>query len=117
MKIGVALLAFLISYNLYLYKMATEVCDMRIMKLWNYYSIGGLLLVVFFVKPKGDLERTFLLVSKFCILITLLTILLTNHAIIKNPYYSLWAINLGTAFVTLMIIISGGRHGYFKNEY
>lgn len=117
MRIGLSLVAFLISYNLYLYKIATEVCDMRIMKLWNYYSIGGLLCVVFFVNPKGDLERTFLLVSKLCILITLLTILLTNHAVIKNPYYPLWMINLGTAFVTFMMIISGGRHGLFKDEY
>lgn len=106
---GLALLAFLISYNIYLFELATQVCDMRIMKLWNYYSIGALLLWIF-INEAND----FISVSKIVVIITILTIILTNHAIIKNPYYSLGIIDLGTAIVTLMILIAGYRHGIFS---
>lgn len=115
MKIGFALLAFLISYNLYLYKMATVVCDMRIMKLWNYYSIGGLLCVVFFARALTALEKTIKVVAKICILTTILTILLTNHAIITNPYYLLFVFN-GLIFVnTIIVLICMKRHGLIND--
>ncbi len=115
MKIAAALLTFLISYNLYLYKMAAKVCDLRIMKLWNYYSIGGLLLVIFFVKPVGVFEKTINTVAKTVILITILTILLTNHAIITNPYWLLAEFN-GLIFAnTLIIFICMKRHGLIND--
>jgi len=115
MKIALPLLAFLISYNLYLYKMATVICDPRIMKLWNYYSLGGLLLVIFFIRAITHIEKQLLLVSKMCILITITIILLTNHAILQNPYMLLWIFN-GSIFAnTIIILICMKRHGFFKD--
>lgn len=115
MKIGLALLAFLISYNLYLYKMAAVVCDMRIMKLWNYYSMAGLLCVIFFIRALTRLEKALMTISKICILTTILIILLTNHAIITNPYHLLIVFN-GLIFAnTLIILICMKRHGLIND--
>ena len=112
---GILLVAFLISYNLFLYKLATEVCDLRIMGLWNDYSILALIVGVFVLEGLGE-RNGFLDICKVILLITILTHILTKHAILLNPYYSLGMIDLGTAIVTLMILISGGRHGIFTEK-
>ncbi len=116
---GLVLLCFLVSYNLYLYKLATAVCDMHIMKLWSYYSIGGLMLGCFvseWLEVDSYFQFLFINVCKLVFLVTVSVIILTHHRILINPYYGLSIIDFGTAIATLMILISGGRHGYFSNK-
>lgn len=111
------LLMFLISYNIYLYKEATIHMDSRILKLWNYYSLLFLLIGIFISERfmNNFYQKQFTIISWIILFVTITVIILTNHGYIQNPYYMLGIIDLGTLLVTGIILISGGRHGAFKN--
>lgn len=115
---GICLCIFLIGYNWYLIIEATQVEDLRILKLHNYYPIIILLLGIFFSERFMDdfYQRQFTDISWFAVAITFITILLTNHGLIYNPYYILGIIDFGMLMATVTILISGSRHGAFNEE-
>lgn len=90
----------------------------RILKLWNYYSLGGLLLAIFISEKnkKSFLQQQFTDISWIVVFITITVILLVNHGLLHNPYYILGFIDSGTLLASIMIFISCIRHGYFSNK-
>lgn len=121
MKTAVAiiiLLVYCISHGVYLYHVKYIPCTTTAYKLWNIYDIGGLFLAICCLQWLGIetyLEQQILTISQLLIIFTFVEIILYYNFITDNPYY-LMSVIYGSTFVTsLAILISGGRHGAFKN--
>lgn len=114
--LGLSLILFLVAYNHYLYRLANVYMDGAEQRIRNYWPILFLLIVIFIFERTHTTyyQHLFLLTCWSVIFITIIVILLTNHGFITNPYYMLGMIDLGTLIATLMILISGGRHGAFN---
>lgn len=113
-----AIIMYLILYGGYIYTEMTIPYSRTALKIWNYSCIGGLTLSMLLLYLSGI--HTFLLQQLFIIsfiilLVTFTIIILVNLLILSNPYYIL-SIFYGSNFVfTIMILISGLRHGVFKD--
>jgi hypothetical protein len=114
--LGLSLILFLTTYSHYLYMLANTKMNNAEQRLRNYWPLLFLLTVIFAFEriQKTYYQTLFLLTCWSAIFITIIVILLTNHGYITNPYYMLGIIDLGTLIATLMILISGGRHGAFN---
>lgn len=117
MRTGIALMSYLISYSTYLYCMANISMQESTRRLWNYYTIGGLLLFIFVRESQRYipmLERELLSVSKITIVLTIAMIILHYHRMVCNVYLTMGVIDIGTLIATLLIVISAKRHGAFN---
>lgn len=116
--VTLALIVYLIAYNVYVYLMYTEPIKLSTGKLMNYYPILFLSSVVFYVKTNKYeyYTKNVLSICKFVLISTFAIIILTNHLLIKNPYTQLHLLDGSTFLFTLFVLISGLRHGYFKKD-
>lgn len=105
---GFIAVSFVISYILYLYTMATQPCSQSAMKLWNYYSIGGLCLGIWameYIKTDTDLQESIIIGSKLLLLLIFADIILTYHGLIKDPYYNLIVFMGGSLLAITLLLI------------
>lgn len=117
MKTAFALIGYLISYSSYLYCMANICMKESTQRLWNYYSVGILLIFIFVRESQRYipiLERELLSVSKITIVLTMIMIILHYHRLVNSVYLIMGVIDIGTLIATLMIVISAKRHGIFS---
>lgn len=117
MKTALVLISYLISYSSYLYCMANIAMQESTRRLWNYYSIGVLLLFIFVRESQKYiplLERELLSVSKITIVLTITMIILNYHRLVCNVYVGMGVIDIGTLIATLLIVIAAKRHGIFS---
>lgn len=109
------LILYLISYTSYVYCLASYKCDLDKMKVWNYTSIGSLLLTTFiFEELQSFYVRQLLIISKVTILVTFIVIILTSLQIVSDPYKTLF-IFYGTNIVISTMALNLTRFGYFKD--
>lgn len=118
MRTGIALITYLISYTTYLWSMENIALQESTRRLWNYYSIGGLLLFIFVreIQSLTRLEKELLDTAKVVIVITIFIIILHYHLIIINVYYMMAVIDITALMLTIIVIVSGHKHGFLKNE-
>lgn len=109
--------AFLISFTLFYYKLATVAVDKRIQELWKTYNfiVAIIPVAIYCLFGKiSEAQKQFVSVILIVLIATFLVIIFTKHAIISNPYPSLICMDIGTAYVTVSIVISAFRHGLLK---
>lgn len=115
---GIALISYLLSYTAYLWSMEHIAMQESTQRLWNYCSIGGLLLFIFVreIQSITRLEKELLDTAKAVIIVTILVIILHYLFIIDNVYYMMAVIDITALILTILVIISGNKHGFLKNE-
>lgn len=116
---GIALIVFLSACLVYLYGLQTgclPLITLRVM-IWSCVGFGAFICCVF-AKYDGSLLSLFLNTFLSGIFALSLVAVLINSLILRsNPYYAISIFFCGTALATFFIVISGRRHGYFKDKY
>lgn len=109
---------YLILYGGYLYTEMTIPYPRTALKVWNYSCIGSLTFAMIMLYLSGIdtfIQQQLFIICFIILLVTFTTIILVNLFIVSNPYYIL-SIFYGSNFVfTVMVLISGLRHGIFKD--
>ncbi len=116
---GISLVIYLIAYTWYLVLLKSVALTPEQQKLYNYYPILFLLLVIWITERSGiesSFHVHFLDISKATLSITFLTIILHYHLILMSITSMLLFLYCGTFLATLGILIFGGRHGHFNDE-
>lgn len=111
------ILLYLLSYGWYIWDIySIPMCD-NIIKIWNYTNIGGLtfaMLMLYLTGIDTFILQQFFIIAFIILLVTFTIIILVNLLIVSNPYYIL-GIFYGANFIfAVMVLISGIKHGIFK---
>lgn len=112
------MILYIILYGGYLYTEITVPYSRTALKVWNYSCIGGLtfsMLVLYLTGIETFIQQQLFIICFIILLVTFTIIILVNLLIVSNPYYIL-SIFYGSNFVfTVMVLISGLKHGTFKD--
>lgn len=86
----------------------TYTCDLRQLKLWNYYSLGFIIFSIWVLERMGIetfLEESILNGSKILVLITFVIIIINNHGLTPKPYDNIFIFMLGSGFAMTVLLI------------
>lgn len=113
----IALILYVVAFNYYLYELIrTDFSHRSKVLLYNYSTLSMLVFFVLDLKAgfESSIHEDFNFVCILSVIINFITIILTHLTIISNPLPTFLSFNIGILIATLMILISGARHGYFK---
>ena len=113
-----ALTIYAISFNTYIFLFGAY--PSRYMKLWYNYTTLFLILFIFIDLKIGivsGLHKQFNDICQFTIMFNFILIILYHHSYGDSGISKLIAFNGSIFVVTVMVLFSGLRHGYFKNKH
>lgn len=109
----ISAMVFMLSMNICYFKLATEVCELRIMRAWQWLSIGlfflGILIFSYDCKGRTRTDKVLLLLCCIDLFYTMAVIILANLAIVSNPYPFIISYN-NIALVTFFIVLIAGLY-------
>lgn len=113
------MILFTTALTVFYYKLSTVHVEDNIIDRWRFgiFSFGVIYNFVFRISGiDNNVQRQFLLISEIVLILTFIIIDLVYFLIITRPYYYMMGLDFITAIVTLIIIISAGRHGFFNEN-
>jgi len=113
----IAIVLYALLFNFYIYEL-TRVQYRTAVLIYNYLTLSA---VVFFLL---DWKSGFVskwheqlnLICILCIIVNYLIIILTHHVILEKPIQMFYAFNGGIFAVSILILINGIKHGYFRED-
>lgn len=112
------LLIYVILFNLYLYELTLGTLSYRRTKLLYYYITLGMLLFFLIdnkIGIRSFLHEQFNILCIISVIFNYIIAILCYHKILYNPMTVFVSFNGGILIATIMVLISGGRHGIFKD--
>jgi hypothetical protein len=116
---AIALILFCASMNTYIYRIDHNCLPIKEMRLWYNYTLGGFILFYIIDELfgyKNYIHENLNLICKFTSVINIILVIINHQDIMTNPLEKFLLFNGAILAVTIMILISGGRHGYFQNN-
>lgn len=112
----IAIILYVGLFNFYIYEL-TRIPYRNAVLFYNYLTLST---VVYFLL---DWKSGFInkwheqlnLICILCVIVNYIIIILTHHVILTKPIPMFFAFNGGIFAVTILILINGVKHGYFKD--
>ena len=120
--IGTAIytLLFIVLYNLYMVFLKHDILtDVFMKKAYMYFVvlvITAPLLIMGNSNNKSIIEIEIRKIAEFIYIATILTIILNQFGLFVNPINNILLFNGINIVIISIILISGGRHGYYKKK-
>lgn len=115
---GLCLFIFLGSHTAYTFYVQNYKIEYINRETWKSCSYAFIILSVFLATLKENyntLQTSFIRISFLAVLFTFAITILTNLIIIRNPYFYMKIVDIGSIIATVIILTSAMRYGYFKN--
>lgn len=114
--IGVIML-YCTLFSLYIFQLTNPDVPLKQLKLFfNYLNVGMLLFYWIDLKTgfESEWHREFNSICFWVVIINYVLIIFNHHELLTDPIIKFWCFNGSVIVTSIVILISGGRHGTFN---
>lgn len=111
------IMAYCVLFSLYVFQLTNPDVPMKQLKLfYNYLNVG--MLLFYFIDLKTGFEsewhHQFNTICFMVVILNYVLIIFNHHGLLTDPINKFWCFNGSVIVTSIVILISGGRHGTFN---